>query len=642
MLHRCTLSRTGAPVLRSQEVYMDAGAIPLLDIFEKKMRLEIPMFQRQYVWGQELQWAPLWEDISRKFTDFIAGRKDAPVHFLGAMVLDQRQTQTGRVERRSVIDGQQRLTTLQIFLASFRDFCRNEGLTDFADECESFIINGGRMAEPDVEKFKVWPTLSDRPQFIDVMTSGSRTILEQKHPLVKRPYARKYEPRPRMVEAYVFFYGQLTEFFKGTSDEPAHGADISLIDRLEECFEALKTALKIVAIDLDGDDDAQVIFETLNARGEPLLPADLLRNYIFLRAARQGEEQEGLYRKHWSEFDEPFWRQEVVQGRLRRPRSDLFIQHFLASKQARDIPIKHLFVEYKYWIERTKPFVKVEMELEALANQRNDFRRLTVQVANDVLSSLSSFLEAFDVSTAFPPLLAMLDLGANDIEMARTAEIFESYLLRRAVCGDETKAYNRVFMGLTRVIRKDGATAKVVFDHLYSLRSATDAWPSDEVFSQAWMTKNAYAMLNNPKIVFILSRLSQSYQTSKVEKINVNGPLTVEHLMPRNWIEHWPLQDGSRGLINPWTAIEEEKPRADATQRRQSAVQIFGNLTLITGNLNSAISNGSWTSKRGAITDNSLLPINLQLHKYADWDEATIDQRGRELLSRALKIWNRD
>ncbi|WP_258179765.1 DUF262 domain-containing protein [Burkholderia vietnamiensis] len=116
---------------------MDANAITLLDIFEKKMRLEIPTFQRQYVWRREHQWEPLWEDIARKFSEFIEDRKDAPVHFLGAMVIDQKQTQTGKVERRSVIDGQQRLTTFQIFLAAFRDFCRAEGLDDFAEECDA-------------------------------------------------------------------------------------------------------------------------------------------------------------------------------------------------------------------------------------------------------------------------------------------------------------------------------------------------------------------------------------------------------------------------------------------------------------------------------------------------------------------------
>jgi uncharacterized protein with ParB-like and HNH nuclease domain len=93
---------------------MKANAVPLLAIFEKKMRLEVPLFQRQYVWRREQQWEPLWEDIQRKFTEYLEGRKDAPVHFLGAMVLDQKQTPTTHVEKRQVIDGQQRLTTLQI------------------------------------------------------------------------------------------------------------------------------------------------------------------------------------------------------------------------------------------------------------------------------------------------------------------------------------------------------------------------------------------------------------------------------------------------------------------------------------------------------------------------------------------------
>lgn len=619
---------------------MDANAIALLEIFEKKMRLEVPMFQRQYVWKQEHQWAPLWEDISRKFVEFIEGRTDAPVHFLGAMVLDQRQTQTGRVERRSVIDGQQRLTTLQIFLASFRDFCRCEGLGDFADECEKYTVNTGRMAEPEVEKYKVWPTLSDRQQFIDVVDAGSRDALEKLHPLTRRKYSRKFEPRPRMVEAYFFFYDSLAEFFKGNPTEPPLAADKPLTDRVEECFEALKTALKVVAIDLDRDDDAQVIFETLNARGEPLLPADLLRNFIFLRAARQNEEQEALYKKYWAAFDEPFWRQEVVQGRLMRPRSDLFIQHFLASKQARDIPIKHLFVEYKYWVERSVPYKTVEAELAALAKQGKDFRRLVGRSDADALGPLAHFLETFDISTVFPPLLAMLDLGASDDEMRETARVLESYLLRRTICVSDTKAYNRVFMGLTRAIRRDGATAAVVRSHLAGLQSATDAWPSDERFTEAWMTGHAYSALNNGRIVYILSKLSETYRNSKTEQLKVTGQLTVEHLMPQAWVAHWLLPDGSRGVDNPWS-VPADDPQALATRARSAIVQTFGNLTLITGSLNSSISNGAWATKRAAIEANSLLPINLQLRSAATWDEEAIERRGRDLLSRALELWPR-
>jgi hypothetical protein len=572
--------------------------------------------------------------------EFMEGRQDAPVHFLGAMVLDQRQTQTGRVERRSVIDGQQRLTTFQIFLAAFRDFCRSEGLLEFAEECEKYTLNTGRMADPDVERYKVWPTLSDRGQFIDVISAGSRQVLEEKHPLVRRKYARKYEARPRMVEAYFFFHESLEHFFKGSVEEPAPLANNPLSDRVEECFEALKTALKVVAIDLDSDDDAQVIFETLNARGEPLLPADLLRNYIFLRAARGNEAQEALYRQYWAPFDEPFWRQEVVQGRLQRPRSDLFIQHYLASKQGRDIPIKHLFVEYKYWVEQAKPFVSVEAELGALAEQGKHYKRLVVRSDSDVLGGLASFLEIFDVSTAFPAMLAMLDLGADDEEMTGVSKILESYLLRRAICSAETKAYNRVFMALTRVIRREGAKASVVREHLISLQSMTDEWPDDARFAEAWMTAHAYHRLNNPRMVYVLGRLNDTYHSAKTEALHVNGALSVEHIMPQSWHQHWPLTDGSAGAKNPYS-LPEDDPCRVATLKRNGLVQTFGNLTLITGGLNSAISNGPWVAKRAAIEDSSVLPLNLPVRNAPVWTEEAIEARGRNLLQRALKIWPR-
>ena len=162
---------------------MDVHKSSLLAVFDAKQRLEVPLFQRQYVWSQEQQWLPLWEDIERKFIDTLDGRKDAPNHFLGAMVLDQKQTPTGHVVVRQVIDGQQRLTTLQIFLAAYRDFCKEQDCDALASECEKFVFNTGMMTDPDVDRFKVWPTQLDRPQFTDVISSGSREELLKRHPL---------------------------------------------------------------------------------------------------------------------------------------------------------------------------------------------------------------------------------------------------------------------------------------------------------------------------------------------------------------------------------------------------------------------------------------------------------------------------
>lgn len=619
---------------------MKANAVSLLNIFEKKLRLEVPLFQRQYVWSLEQQWEPLWEDISRKFTEYIDGRKDAPVHFLGAMVFDQKQTPTTHVERRQVIDGQQRLITLLIFLAAFRDFCVEQACEELAKECDSFVLNKGMMADPEVDKFKVWPTQLDRSQFNDVIVSGSRVAVEKKHPLIRRKYSRKPDKRPRIIEAYLFFHDQLSEFFMGNVSELPLAGDNPLVSRLDECFQALKNALQVVVVDLEKDDDPQVIFETLNARGAPLLPADLLRNFIFLRAARNGEPQEALYDEYWRRFDDPFWRHEVRQGRLFRPRSDLFMQHFLASRQTVDIPIKHLFVEYKFWIERKKPFSTIRDELAALARQGDDFRRIIEPKKDDFLFPLSNFLECFDIRTGYPLLLALLDAKITEDEWSVISVTLESYLLRRSVCGFTTKGYNRIFLTLTRFLHQEGFTSENIRKYLPGLKGESTEWPNNETFWSYWQSQHAYQTLNNAKIVHVLRRLNDSYFGSKTERINIDSPLTVEHILPQGWRENWFLPDGSKGLT--FQEILESNPddsRVEATRRRDSLLQTFGNLTILTQALNSSISNSTWEIKKPELLRSSLLSINQQLHALEVWNEETIERRSKELFERAISIW---
>jgi Protein of unknown function DUF262/Protein of unknown function (DUF1524) len=594
------------------------------------------------VWHKTQQWEPLWEDIARKFQEYLSGRKDAPVHFLGAMVLDQKQTPTTHVEKRQIIDGQQRLTTLQIFLTAYRDFCAANECSELAKEADSFIQNKGMMADPEVDRFKVWPTQVDRDQFKGIVLAGSKKLVEQKFPLVRRKYARAPDPRPRMVEAYLFFYDQLAEFFIGTEAEPPLAADFPLPARLEECFQALRNSLLIVAIDLEQDDDAQVIFETLNARGEPLLPADLLRNYIFLRASRQDEVVEDLYQEHWGRFDEPFWRALTTQGRLSRPRSDLFMQHFLSSRLLVDIPVKHLFVEYKYWIERQKPFATVRDELATLARQGNQFRRLLEPKEDDPIFGLARFLQIFDIGTAYPFLLVALDGGLTNENLRAIAAVLESYLVRRAVCGLTNKNYNRVFTNLIKHVNKSGLQPDPVAGYLVELRGETVEWPTDEAFGNAFRTAHAYQTLNNARIVYILRRISEAYLTAKQERITVNSPLTVEHIMPQSWVRHWPLQDGSVGLDPTllWNA-DTLDPKVQATRRRNSLVQTFGNLTICTQQLNSSASNSTWEAKKPELLAHSLLPINQQLHGVDNWDETAIERRAQALAGKALQIWPR-
>jgi len=322
-----------------------------------------------------------------------------------------------------------------------------------------------------------------------------------------------------MVEAYLFFFDQLKRFFLGDDGERPLAANFPISARVDECFQTLRNALMVVVIDLQKDDDPQVIFETLNARGEPLLPVDLLRNYIFFRANRENLDTEDVYKKYWSRFDEEFWREEVKQGRLNRPRSDLFMQHFLSSRQGQDIPVKHLYVEYRHWLETTKPFPNVTVELATLARQREHFRRIIAPEEDDIIFELCSFLDAYDIRTAYPLLLALLDADLEDAEWIEISHILESYLLRRAVCDLGTKNYNRIFLSLTRSLRKDGFNAASLKQLLLAQMGESGVWPDDATLREAWLRKPLYGPLNSPKLVHLYTRLNQIYMSSKSEAL---------------------------------------------------------------------------------------------------------------------------
>jgi hypothetical protein len=205
-----------------------------------------------------------------------------------------------------------------------------------------------------------------------------------------------------------------------------------------------------------------------------------------------------------------------------------------------------------------------------------------------------------------------------------------------------TKNYNRIFLTLTRTLRRDGTSPAKVREYLQGLTGDSSEWPTDAVFGNAWMTTHAYRVLQNPKIVHILRRLNQTYQHDKHELIIIDGQLTVEHLLPQTWTDHWPLPDGTKGLtFTEFLAAPPDDPCATATKERNDALQTFGNLTIITQPLNGSLSNAPWTTKRPALLNASLLPINQQLCQSDTWDEHSIAARGKELLQRAVSIWPR-
>ncbi len=317
------------------------------------------------------------------------------------------------------------------------------------------------------------------------------------------------------------------------------------------------------------------------------------------------------------------------------------MQHFLASRQTIDIPITHLFVEYKFWIEKQKPFATVREELATLARQGEHFRRIIAPEKDDFMYPLATFFDSFDVRTVYPLLLTLLDGDLDSESWQEVAVILESYVLRRAISGLTTKNYNRVFLNVTKALRRDGMTPSSLRKQLSEQLGESVEWPSDTAFADAWSTQQAYQIMDNSKLAYILMRLNETYTVNKMEGITIDSPLTIEHLLPQQWQEQWPLQDGSKGLTfeELWNA-DASDARAVATRNRDALLQTFGNLTLVTQALNSAASNSCWNIKKHELV-NSLLPLNQPLNAIQVWDEVAINRRSKEMFERALKLWPR-
>ncbi len=166
------------------------------EIFFMPQRLIVPLFQRPYVWSEEAQWRPLWEDIERLVERRMEGELTA-THFLGAAVLQQQANVVGALAIRSIIDGQQRLTTLQLLLdAMHGGVMVARGHDMEALQLGNLISNATQYRNDEDDEFKVWPTNRDRPAFREVMSRPRRSTMPLS-PDTRRAWQRLMPSSPR-------------------------------------------------------------------------------------------------------------------------------------------------------------------------------------------------------------------------------------------------------------------------------------------------------------------------------------------------------------------------------------------------------------------------------------------------------------
>lgn len=646
------------------------------DLFTERAQYLIPLFQRGYVWTLNEQVQPLWEDLVDRLEAILAHQEDSekvgaaklrPLrrHFLGTVVIGSlKGGSSDSIGSRDVIDGQQRITTLQILLLAFRDL-----LAPLDDEALTYDLkpltqNIGRYRNAS-DALKVLPTNVGRDVMQALANLGSAEKIFERFP-VKEGKARL--ERPAMVRAYLFFHGMLACHLRGLRyDDPLPGAQPgtdertvahAVIHSIEHdnqlrlpgddrpldvnqghgLLATLREGFQIMSLELEDEDDPQIIFETLNARGAPLLPSDLIRNYIFLQATRNGEDVDELYRQGWQHFDETvdssiagkgakFWKQLERQGRLKNSRLDLLMYHYVGLRKCEDLKVGHVFNEFKDWWQDEKR--DTQYELARITRLAGHFKTFLLPGQASRFELFCRRLKLLDVSTVTPLVLYLLEHHAPDsADFVQAIGDIESYLVRRFICGYTTKGYNRVFLNrlLAEMVREQKTDAATLRSKLLVLDGDSQRWPDDESFARNWCHRGLYQGRSTAKVRGILEALELAMRGSKQELLALPDGLTVEHVLPQKWQDNWPLAEDT----------------AENQEKRNRLLHSIGNLTLVTQAFNSSLSNATFAVKRQEIKDTALLMLSKHFQAYGEnepWDEGEIVKRAEALFVHARQVW---
>ncbi|WP_405893885.1 DUF262 domain-containing HNH endonuclease family protein [Streptomyces sp. NBC_01527] len=598
---------------------MRADTVDLRRIFGRDIRYTVPLFQRPYVWNRDDNWAALWEDIRRTVerVEQATQAEDAVApHFLGAVVFDETPYLSSSLETRQVIDGQQRLTTLQLFLFAARlsatalDHEKSVRLLSKFLENDEDLFDSGQ--HPD-HLYKVWPTNADRDEFRSVMLGEGGG--------------------GRLADAVTYFQQEIDTWLAEAFDP---------LERLGKLVQTMREYLRLVTIDLEEHDDAQVVFETLNSRGTPLEHADLIKNLLFRDAEHTGAAVDQLYKTYWAPFDQDEWRTEQTTGRITRSRLDVFLTYWLTMRSRREFTSSALFKEFERWLRSAA--VSTEDVFAELSRYAEIYDHIDQRPLHGVEGRFLYRMKVMQTSTPMPLLLFLYGLGDRVLSpqrRIRAIRAIDSYLVRRAILNLSNRDYNHVFRELVVIASQQPERAdEAIINALAGMQGHHRQWPADVQFRTALEQDPLYSRLYRHRVRILLEALEDELRTDHTEQLtppvgeHLGAKLTIEHVMPQSWRDYWPPL--------------EDDPHEGAD--RDELVHTLGNLTLVTARLNPTLGNMAWQDKRQWLSKHSLLrlthgtllnpPPNTATDDWASaWDEHHIHARSAYLASLALGIW---
>ena len=543
-----------------------------------KTQFVIPVYQRNYDWSAG-QCKQLLDDILEVGTN-----KKMNAHFIGSIVYVHDDVYTAsRIKELTVIDGQQRLTTLTLIYLVLHRLAKELKDEELVNEIsETYLIN---KFAPEEEKLKLRPTENNDRALKYLLRSDDN---------------EDFPDFSKLVNNFNYFKGRITE------------------ENYHFVLEGL-SKLMFVEISLDREkDDPQRIFESLNSTGLELSQADLIRNYILMGLNRR--DQNKIYQNYW-EVIEKLAKDET----LNVSRVSDYIRDYLTLENKK-IPNKgKVYLEFKAKYPTTS-IDELESNLTGIKGLVKHYNKLINhrnEPDKDIRLQLE-YINRLEINVAFPFLMKVYDDFVSSVidkpTFLKVLDLIQSFTWRRFILGLPTNALNKIFMSLYDKVEAG--------NYLYSIqksllqRSGVQRFPKNAEVIDALKVKDVYNIKSKNRI-YLLERLENFQNTERVA-IEGNPDITIEHIFPQNPDPKWKMELGNEEYI----------------YIKENYLNTIGNLTL-SGN-NGKLGNKPFINKRdldGAGYKDSRLWMNKYLSILDKWDRKEIERRFDLISERFLKIW---
>lgn len=553
---------------------MDIDKGSIYQLLNGQYQYIIPVYQRKYSWLAEVQCARLWKDI----VNMVKQHKQH--HFVGSIVSVAEKYSLMGVQKRLIIDGQQRMTTLSILMIALRDYLVEQGAGEEVEENINMVLkNPSRKGD---DAYKMLLTDTDR----DIMIK-----LVDKLPIGENEDSKIYTN-------YLYFKQKVAEG----------------ILTPDEVYESI-SKLDIVGIVLDRaqGDDPQLIFESLNSTGMDLSKSDLIRNYILM--GLDNDEQKSIYNNYWKPFEKNFPTQDGTD------RMDRFFRDYLTMKKGVFIKFDTIYDVFKDFAENSE-FSKQEELAEDIMTYGDLYTNITSEdkklpLSQQALKPIFKEIRILRMEVVYPFLLKVYhDFSKGMItldEFVRILKLTIAYVVRRTVCEIPTNSMNKTFTTLKNEIHPD--------DYLNSVEAAFfyldtyKRFPDDKEFKECLCKRNMYSIrISNYMYV-------KMENEGNKETIPYEG-YTIEHILPQN-----------KNMRKEWKdALGEHYEEIQAQY-----INNLGNLTLT--KYNSEMGDKPFSEKLEVYKESAMHMLNKYVVQQTTWNKETIEERASKLAECACKAW---